>query len=96
LKHRTLVIFSIRQIRRSTGAARNVLEQAEYMQKMGCDVRICAERVDLLRLKQQGLQWFRVPRLPINSDYRRRFFDWFVKRYIAIIKPDLFTQVSHP
>jgi UDP-glucose:(heptosyl)LPS alpha-1,3-glucosyltransferase len=63
------------------------------MQKMGCDVRICAERVDLLRLKQQGLQWFRVPRLPINSDYRRRFFDWFVKRYIAIIKPDLF--ISH-
>lgn len=92
-EHRPLAIISVRQARRRTGAVRNVLEQAEYLQGMGYHVRICAERIDRNRLKKRGLQWFRIPRIPIKGYVRRVFFDWFVRHYVGIIRPDLF--ISH-
>lgn len=90
---RPLAVFAIRQVRRNTGAARNALEQAEYIRDMGYEVRICAERVNRTRLAEYGFKWIRIPRLPVNGYSRRIFFDWCVQRYIRRTKPDLF--ISH-
>lgn len=86
-------VFAIRQIRRTTGAVRNVLEQAEYIRSMGYEVKICAERANRARLAEYGLQWVRIPRLPVKGYARRVFFDWCVQRYIRRTAPTLF--ISH-
>ena len=88
-----LAVFALRQVRRSTGAVRNVLEQAECIHAMGYDVRICAERVDRARLAERQIRWARVPRLPVKGYPRRLFFDWWVQRYLRRVRPDLF--ISH-
>lgn len=93
VKNRPMAIFAVRQLRRTTGAVRNVLEQAEYIRRMGYEVRVCAERVDRTRLAERGFRWIWIPRLPIKGYARRVFFDWCVQRYISHIRPALF--ISH-
>lgn len=93
VKSRPIAVFAIRQIRRNTGAVRNVLEQAEYIQGMGYEVKICAERANRARLAEYGFQWVRIPRLPVKGYVRRVFFDWCVRRYIRRNAPALF--ISH-
>ena len=93
MEKRPLAIFAIRQVRRATGAARNAIEQAEYVRNMGYDIRICAERVDRVKLAALGIRWIYIPRFPVKGYMRRVFFDWCVQRYVDYVKPELF--ISH-
>jgi UDP-glucose:(heptosyl)LPS alpha-1,3-glucosyltransferase len=93
VERRPLAVFALRQVRRATGAVRNVLEQAEYAREMGYTVRICSERVDRTRLASRELQWVPILRLPVKGYIRRIFYDWSVQRYIHRAQPDLF--ISH-
>jgi UDP-glucose:(heptosyl)LPS alpha-1,3-glucosyltransferase len=93
VKTKPVSVFAIRQIIRTTGTVRNLLEQAEYIQDVGFDIHICAERADRAFLKQKGFQWIKIPRFPVKGYFRRVFFDLLVQRYINRARPDLY--ISH-
>jgi len=87
------VAIAIRQISRQTGAVRNVVEQAQYLKKLGYSVVILAEKKSDDILAESGARFVQMRRWPFKSFFRRRWFQKSVERWRQKNAVELF--ISH-
>jgi UDP-glucose:(heptosyl)LPS alpha-1,3-glucosyltransferase len=85
--------IAIRQMKRPNGSVRNVIEQSNYLKKLGYQVTIIAESASPDLMQEAGARFVKVFRWPFKGLFRRRFFIFQVERWHRRNDVDLF--VSH-
>lgn len=81
--------ISIRQIKRYTGAVRNVVEHSRYLAGLGYSVTILAEKKSDDILKAAGANFVKISQWPIKGGYRRTWFDRRVQKWLRDHPVDL-------
>jgi UDP-glucose:(heptosyl)LPS alpha-1,3-glucosyltransferase len=87
------VAIAIRQIKRRTGAVRNVVEQAQYLKQLGYSVVILAEKKSDDILAESGARFVQLRRWPFKGFFRRRWFQKSVEHWRKKNAVELF--ISH-
>ncbi|MCB0350328.1 MAG: glycosyltransferase family 4 protein, partial [Bdellovibrionales bacterium] len=74
MKKRAAIV--IRQLKKTTGAARNALEQVRLFHSLGYDVTVIGDQLDENLIKKNHGTCITIGQFPISGIWRRKYFAW--------------------
>lgn len=83
------LIIAARNVARSTGTGRTIIEHARLLSELGLKVVVVGEALDIQNIKASAAQYGHTIKLPFGKWARRMAFSYQVDRYRAWYRPTL-------